>query len=169
MEWKNNLQEFSAAPPEQSWNNIQRRLPASPKGRLKLFNNPYPSIAIAACATGIIFLGIQFLPDQYFTGLHIRTSVNQSKINTTVPKSEKKQASSAGSSLNDGLMTIVLPNGDSTKVSEKLKGFIPEIYRQKGNRVTPWQQKMATSNFIPRGDHFFDITEMVRTIQENEH
>jgi hypothetical protein len=61
---------------------------------------------------------------------------------------------------------LTTSTGELKRVSYKFEELIPEIRRQDGEIVQQWKNKLATSAFIPAGNNFFDIAEMIRLMEE---
>jgi hypothetical protein len=61
---------------------------------------------------------------------------------------------------------LVTNSGEVKRVSYKLEKMIAEIRKQDGEKLRKWTEKLEKSAFIPTGNNFFDIAEMVRIIGE---
>lgn len=59
-------------------------------------------------------------------------------------------------------------NGEVKRISYKFEEMIPEMKKQNSELIRKWKQKLESSAFIPAGDNFFDIAEMVKILQEEK-
>lgn len=59
---------------------------------------------------------------------------------------------------------LVTNSGEVKRVSYKLEKMITEIRKQDGDKLRKWTDKLENSAFIPAGNNFFDIAEMVKII-----
>jgi hypothetical protein len=62
---------------------------------------------------------------------------------------------------------LVTNSGEVKRVSYKLEKMITEIRRQDGDKIRRWTDKLEHSAFIPAGDNFFDIAEMIKIMGED--
>lgn len=61
---------------------------------------------------------------------------------------------------------LVTNSGEVKRVSYKLEKMIPEIRKQDGDKLRRWASKLENAAFIPAGNNFFDIAEMLRVMGE---
>lgn len=61
---------------------------------------------------------------------------------------------------------LLTNSGEVKRVSYKLEKMIAEIRKQDGEKLRKWTGKLEKSAFIPAGNNFFDIAEMVKIMSE---
>lgn len=59
-------------------------------------------------------------------------------------------------------------NGEVRRLSYKFEEMIPEMKKQDSEMIRKWKEKLEASSFIPAGNNFFDIAEMIRIMQEDK-
>lgn len=179
MEWRKALQDFEETPPSHCWTEIEASLRADlPKLRdlLYEYGEPVPvetrqiifdklekqekqnifffsrSRAVAAASVLVLLtLSILYIigsPDKH---PNVGASVIQSK------KSSTKQ-----------YIIHTNQNGDQVKVSPKLRFLVPALENANDSLIKKWHYKIAHSPYIPAGNNFFDIAEMVNLLEEKE-
>jgi hypothetical protein len=63
---------------------------------------------------------------------------------------------------------LTAPNGEVKRLSYKFEEMIPEMKKQNSELIRKWKEKLEASSFIPAGNNFFDIAEMVKILQEEK-
>ncbi|HSF46367.1 MAG TPA: hypothetical protein VLA58_10165 [Chitinophagaceae bacterium] len=63
---------------------------------------------------------------------------------------------------------LTAANGEVKRVSYKFEEMIPEMKKQNSELIRKWKEKLEASSFVPAGDNFFDIAEMVKILQEEK-
>jgi hypothetical protein len=63
---------------------------------------------------------------------------------------------------------LTTSKGEVKRLSYKFEEMIPEMKKQDGEMIRKWREKLEASSFIPAGNNFFDIAEMVRIMQEEK-
>jgi hypothetical protein len=76
-------------------------------------------------------------------------------------------ASMAVNQDDENYIYLVTNSGEVKRVSYKLEKMITEIRRQDGDKIRRWTDKLEHSAFIPAGDNFFDIAEMIKIMGED--
>jgi hypothetical protein len=59
-------------------------------------------------------------------------------------------------------------NGEVKRISYKFEEMIPEIKKQNSELIRKWRAKLESSSFVPAGNNFFDIAEMVKILEEEK-
>jgi hypothetical protein len=63
---------------------------------------------------------------------------------------------------------LTASNGEVKRLSYKFEEMIPEMKKQDSELIRKWKEKLEASSFIPAGNNFFDIAEMIRILQEEK-
>ncbi|HLO82663.1 MAG TPA: hypothetical protein VK166_16975 [Chitinophagaceae bacterium] len=63
---------------------------------------------------------------------------------------------------------LTTSKGEVKRLSYKFEEMIPEMKKQDGEMIRKWKEKLEASSFIPAGNNFFDIAEMIRIMQEEK-
>ena len=63
---------------------------------------------------------------------------------------------------------LTASNGEVKRVSYKFEEMLPEMKKQNSELIRKWKEKLAASSFVPAGNNFFDIAEMVQILQEEK-
>jgi hypothetical protein len=63
---------------------------------------------------------------------------------------------------------LTATNGEVKRLSYKFEEMIPEMKKQDSELIRKWKEKLEASSFIPAGNNFFDIAEMIKILQEEK-
>jgi hypothetical protein len=63
---------------------------------------------------------------------------------------------------------LTASNGEVKRLSYKFEEMIPEMKKQDSELIRKWKEKLEASSFIPAGNNFFDIAEMLKILQEEK-
>lgn len=63
---------------------------------------------------------------------------------------------------------LTASNGEVKRLSYKFEEMIPEMKKQDSELIRKWKEKLEASSFIPAGNNFFDIAEMIKILQEEK-
>jgi hypothetical protein len=61
---------------------------------------------------------------------------------------------------------LTTANGEVKRLSYKFEEMIPEMKKQDSEMIRKWKEKLEASSFIPAGNNFFDIAEMISILQD---
>lgn len=204
--------EYTAQPPAQVWNAITTELDRSEKTPVIWYRRPSFVTAAAASIAGIVFLYTYFFsgPGEFSTpdvSASVYKPAISTKLTTTTADADKNDsiekkplvilqpglhdivpfsgsfgkssqgissstqpdpASMAVNQDDENYIYLVTNSGEVKRVSYKLEKMITEIRRQEGDKISRWTDKLEHSAFIPAGDNFFDIAEMVKIMGEDQ-
>jgi hypothetical protein len=68
----------------------------------------------------------------------------------------------------DNYIYLTVNNGEVKRVSYKFEEMIPEMKKQNSELIRKWKEKLEASSFVPAGNNFFDIAEMVKILQDEK-
>lgn len=182
MEWKKALQNLEETPPTHCWSEIKESLIEDiPEIRSKLYDyteaapeeaqhiilsrigNPKKGKLISlsrsrsvAAASIIVLMSLSVL---YI----ISTPDIKPKVGTVVIQSTEKKETTAGN-----YILHTNQNGEQIKVSSKLLPILPSGSKKNDSLIKNWQKKLGTSAYIPTGNNFFDIAEMIQFLEEED-
>lgn len=179
MEWRKSLQELEENPPTHCWSEISNSLdqdipaikkslydysetpPASAKEKIfnTLGNKKQATIirltrskAVAAASISVL-LGL--------TVLYIISSPeNKPKVGAAVIQYGTNNTNG------NNYIPYTNPNGDQIKISPKLHSVLAPAEHSNDTLIQLWQKKLGKSTYIPAGNNFFDIAEMVKFLEE---
>lgn len=63
---------------------------------------------------------------------------------------------------------LTASNGEVKRLSYKFEEMIPEMKNQDSELIRKWKERLEASSFIPAGNNFFDIAEMIKILQEEK-
>lgn len=172
------LADYTEQPPAIVWSAITSELESAEKTPVIWYRKPAIVTAAAASVAALVFLYSYFFAGpEDFSLTDVSASVykpavqgnqTQSSSNTDEKDSMEKQdpASVKMNPDDENYIYLVTNSGEVKRVSYKLEKMISEIRKQDGDKLRKWTDKLEKSAFIPAGNNFFDIAEMVRIIGE---
>lgn len=179
MEWRKALQDFEETPPSHCWTEIKESLEQDiPELRNQLYHYAEPapegtmqeifaklekkerqnifffsrSRAVAAASVAVLLtLSILYIIGSPDKSPNVGAAVIQSKKNTQ-----------------SNYIVHTNQNGEQVNISPKLRFLISSSQNPNDSLVKKWQHKLAHSPYMPAGNNFFDIAEMVHLLEEKE-
>lgn len=174
MEWRKSLQAFEETPPTQNWLDIQESLDQDvPLIRKQLYD--YAEEA-PADALSNIFNTLDTPQKRSIFSISRSRAVAAASITVlgllsvfyliNAPKTNPKiEASVIQSQKTPSTTNLKI---EQVKISPKIQSLLTSHSSQKDTLIQHWQKKIAHSPYVPTGNNFFDIAEMVHLIEENE-
>lgn len=93
--------------------------------------------------------------------------IAQSNIDQTHLSNYPKTARKTTRRKDSNYIYFTLGSGDERRLSYKLEEFLPAIRNRKQNELLDhWSAALENSAFVPSGNNFFDIVEMVKMVEE---
>jgi hypothetical protein len=178
------LADYTEKPPANVWSAITSELEKPEKTPVIWYRKPAIVTAAAASVAALVFLYSYFFAGpEDFSVTDVSASVYKpavqgsetlSSTNTDEKGSMEKQplqSDPASVKMNpddENYIYLVTNSGEVKRVSYKLEKMISEIRNQDGDKLRKWTDKLEKSAFIPAGNNFFDIAEMVRVISDEK-
>ncbi len=198
MEWRKNLYQFEVTPPANAWDNIRaelesdvpvirkaltdyaeeppalvweaitKQLDLPGKTSLVWYRRPAYVTLAAASVAAIVFLFVNFYTGRKdFSAADVAASVYKPGP-VIQPAATSDPVAVRMDNEDENYIYLVTKSGEVKRVSYKLEKMVPEIMKQDGEKFRKWSNKIEASAFIPAGNNFFDIAEMIRILGDEK-
>jgi hypothetical protein len=170
------LYQLEATPPPSAWDAVVSQLseqevtPA--KVRKIWYQRPW-TMAAAAAVAAVIF-GIGYNNNKSANNAGLSTAVidpisgTQAPASTSVTAPEPDPLVTAMKNKDNNYIYFMTPTGEAKRLSYKLQHLLPAIKENKANKTLNAWTKMLESSPAAAGGSFFDIVEMVKTMEQQK-
>lgn len=167
------LYQYEAAPPPSSWEAVASQLneqSATPAKVRKLWYQQPWSVAAAAAIAAVIF-GVGYNNYRSSNNAGLATAVVDpitATQSTTAPSPEPDPLVTAMKNKDNNYIYFTTPSGEPKRLSYKLQHLLPAIRENKADKtLSTWTKMLETSPAVASGS-FFDIVEMVKTMEQQK-
>ena len=170
------LYQFEAAPPPSSWDAVVSQLNeqevAPTKVRKIWYQRPW-TVAAAAAIAAVLF-GIGYNNNKSANSAGLATAVmdpvseTQLSVTTTDEAPEPDPLVTAMKNNDNNYIYYTTPSGEAKRLSYKLQHLLPAIKENKANKTLNALTSMLESSPAAAGGSFFDIVEMVKTMEQQK-
>lgn len=182
MEWRNALHDFEENPPSHCWSEIKESLdqdiPAIRKQLYEYSENPPLTVGQKILSqiegrkkTNIFYLSRSKVMAAASLAVLLALSVlyiisspeNRPKVGAAVYQSGNKEENATRS-----YILFTNQKGEQINISPKLHSVLQPTVKRNDSLIQTWQKKLSNSAYVPTGNNFFDIAEMVHILEEDE-
>ena len=171
------LYDLSTEPPEGTWDAVESKLDPTEKKRPEapvIWYRKSWNLAAAAIFAVVLF-GVVYINFNKLNPTDISTAVinplpasqtdgpNPESVIESVVNLPAEEASLK----DNNYIYFTSVNGDTRRLSYKLKPFLPALKNKRHHAVLDkWSSQLEKSSFVPSGNNFFDIMEMVQLVEQ---
>lgn len=170
------LYQFEATPPPSSWDAVVGQLndqePAPATIRKIWYQRPW-TMAAAAAIAAVIF-GVGYYNNQSANNAGLASAVldpissNRATTSTTAAAPEPDPLVTAMKNKDNNYIYFMTPSGEPKRLSYKLQHLLPAIRENKTNKTLNAWTKMLESSPAAAGGSFFDMVEMVKSMEKQK-
>jgi negative regulator of sigma E activity len=170
------LYQYEAAPPPSSWDAVVSQLNeqevAPTKIRKIWYQRPW-TVAAAAAIAAVIF-GIGYNNNKSANNAGLASAVmdpisgSQASATTSAELPEPDPLVTAMKNKDNNYIYFTTSSGEAKRISYKLQHLLPAIKENKANKTLSAWTSMLESSPAAAGGSFFDIVEMVKTMEKQK-
>lgn len=170
------LYQLEATPPPSAWDAVVSQLSEQEETPAKVrkiwYQRPW-TMAAAAAVAAVIF-GIGYNNNKSANNAGLSTAVidpisgTQAPASTSVTAPEPDPLVTAMKNKDNNYIYFMTPTGEAKRLSYKLQHLLPAIKENKANKTLNAWTKMLESSPAAAGGSFFDIVEMVKTMEQQK-
>ena len=175
------FQDLDSSPPPAVWEAVVNELDKTTKSKVapvKWYQKSW-NILAAAVFAAVVF-GVLYININKFDAAGISTAVinpipdSNSNTGSVQPAPQQEPSvldlTAEQASLKDNnYLYFTSVNGETKRLSYKLKTFLPALKNKKHHVVLDqWTSTLENSTLVPSGNNFFDIVEMVKLVEQKQ-
>jgi hypothetical protein len=170
------LYRYEAAPPPSSWDAVASQLNqqevAPAKVRKIWYQKPW-TVAAAAAIAAVVF-GIGYYNNKSANSSGLASAVmdpisgTEASVTTTTDAPDPDPLLTAMKNKDNNYIYFTTPAGEAKRLSYKLQHLLPAIKENKANKTLNAWSRMLESSPAAAGGSFFDIVEMVKTMEQQK-